>query len=80
MIEDYQILSKMENLVFFQRKGICDFDNVIDSIKNLEKLRSVTITQANITNMKRIEELNNNIISLSLGVNKIKKKNRGIKK
>lgn len=73
MIEDYQILSKMENLVFFQRKGICDFDNVIDSIKNLEKLRSVTITQANITNMKRIEELNNNIISLSLGVNKIKK-------
>ena len=72
-IKDFDKLSKNENLEHFQQKGNCDFDNVIDSLKKLEKLKSVSIIQSSITNMKRIEELTSNIYTLSLGVNQITK-------
>ena len=72
-IKDFDKLSKNENLEYFQQKGNCDFDNVIDSLKKLEKLKSVTISHSSITNMKRIEELTSNIYTLSLGVNQITK-------
>ena len=80
IVDDLSKVEYLKNLNTIYITNLQNFDNAIDSLKGLEKLKSLNMS-GNITvkSMKRIEELNNSLVGITLsnvGIEKIE----GLKK
>ena len=80
IVDDLSKVEYLKNLNTIFITNLQNFDNAIDSLKGLEKLKTLSIS-GNITvkSMKRIEELNNSLVYITLsnvGIEKIE----GLKK
>ena len=80
IVDDLSKVEYLKNLDTIFITKLQNFDNAIDSLKGLEKLKSLNMS-GNITvkSMKRIEELSNNLVNIKLanvGIEKIE----GLKK
>lgn len=80
IVDDLSKVEYLKNLDMIFITNLQNFDNAIDSLKGLEKLKNLSIS-GNITvkSMKRIEELNNSLVYITLsnvGIEKIE----GLKK
>lgn len=80
IVDDLSKVEYLRNLDTIFITNLQNFDNAIDSLKGLEKLKNLSIS-GNITvkSMKRIEELNNSLVYITLsnvGIEKIE----GLKK
>lgn len=80
IVDDLSKVEYLKNLDTIFITNLQNFDNAIDSLKGLEKLKNLSIS-GNITvkSMKRIEELNNSLVYITLsnvGIEKIE----GLKK
>lgn len=80
IVDDLSKVEYLKNLDTIFITNLQNFDNAIDSLKGLEKLKTLSIS-GNITvkSMKRIEELNNSLVYITLsnvGIEKIE----GLKK
>lgn len=80
IVDDLSKVEYLKNLDMIFITNLQNFDNAIDSLKGLEKLKTLSIS-GNITvkSMKRIEELNNSLVYITLsnvGIEKIE----GLKK
>lgn len=80
IVDDLSKVEYLKNLNTIFITNLQNFDNAIDSLKGLEKLKNLSIS-GNITvkSMKRIEELNNSLVYITLsnvGIEKIE----GLKK
>lgn len=80
IVDDLSKVGYLKNLDMIFITNLQNFDNAIDSLKGLEKLKNLSIS-GNITvkSMKRIEELNNSLVYITLsnvGIEKIE----GLKK
>lgn len=80
IVDDLSKVEYLKNLNSIYIAKLQNFDNAIDSLKGLEKLKNLSIS-GNITvkSMKRIEELNNSLVYITLsnvGIEKIE----GLKK
>ena len=80
IVDDLSKVEYLKNLNTIYITNLQNFDNAIDSLKGLEKLKKLQVS-GNITvkSMKRIEELNNSLVHITLsnvGIEKIE----GLKK
>ena len=79
IVDDLSKVEYLKNLNTIYITNLQNFDNAIDSLKGLEKLKNLSMSgKITVKSMKRIEELNNSLvyITLSVGIEKIE----GLKK
>ena len=71
--KDYTAVGRLKNLTFFYRNSGNDYEQIIDATKLCRNLEQVYLSNLNIYNTERINELNNNLKNLSLINDKITK-------